>query len=67
MCGLSDPIQRSAPCSYHAGCRFSRSLSLVVLMLYITDITGSALAVALLLLVGDFAPSLFAPLGRGDQ
>ena len=38
------------------------SLSLVALMLYVADTTGEALAVALLLLVGDFAPSLLSPL-----
>ena len=37
------------------------SLSLVALMLYVADTTGAALAVALLLLVGDFAPSLLGP------
>ncbi|MDQ3988410.1 MAG: MFS transporter [Actinomycetota bacterium] len=37
------------------------SLSLVALMLYVADTTGEALAVALLLLVGDFAPSLLGP------
>ncbi|MEV6651206.1 MFS transporter [Streptomyces sp. NPDC051219] len=38
------------------------SLSLVALMLYVADSTGQALAVALLLLVGDFAPALLGPL-----
>nr|CEL15465.1 transporter, putative [Kibdelosporangium sp. MJ126-NF4]CTQ92133.1 transporter, putative [Kibdelosporangium sp. MJ126-NF4] len=38
------------------------SLSLVALMLHVAGTTGEALAVALLLLVGDFAPSLLAPL-----
>ncbi|HEV7828258.1 MAG TPA: hypothetical protein VGP04_05285 [Pseudonocardiaceae bacterium] len=38
------------------------SLSLVALMLYVADATGAALAVALLLLVGDFAPALLVPL-----
>ncbi|WP_455358711.1 MFS transporter [Streptomyces sp. SYSU K21746] len=38
------------------------SLSLVTLMLYVADSTGQALAVALLLLVGDFAPALLGPL-----
>lgn len=38
------------------------SLSLVALMLYVADATGQALAVALLLLVGDFAPALLGPL-----
>jgi MFS family permease len=38
------------------------SLSLVALMLHVADTTGQALAVALLLLVGDFAPSLLSPL-----
>ncbi|WP_218020921.1 MFS transporter [Nocardia crassostreae] len=37
------------------------SLSLVALMLYVADHTGQALAVALLLLVGDFAPALLGP------
>lgn len=37
------------------------SLSLVALMLYLHDTTGRALAVALLLLAGDFAPSLLSP------
>ncbi|MFG2001114.1 MFS transporter [Spirillospora sp. NPDC048911] len=38
------------------------SLSLVALMVYVADTTGQALAVALLLLVGDFAPALLGPL-----
>lgn len=38
------------------------SLSLVALMLYVADETGQALAVAVLLLVGDFAPALLGPL-----
>jgi MFS family permease len=38
------------------------SLSLVALMLYVAESTGQALAVALLLLVGDFAPALLGPL-----
>jgi MFS family permease len=38
------------------------SLSLVALMLLVADRAGDALAVALLLLVGDFAPSLLGPL-----
>ncbi len=38
------------------------SLSLVALMLYTATTTGEARAVALLLLVGDFAPSLLSPL-----
>jgi MFS family permease len=38
------------------------SLSLVALMLYVADTTGQAIAVSLLLLVGDFVPSLLAPL-----
>jgi len=38
------------------------SLSLVALMLLVADRAGDALAVALLLLVGDFAPALFGPL-----
>jgi MFS family permease len=38
------------------------SLSLVALMLHVATTTGQALAVALLLLAGDFAPSLLAPL-----
>ncbi|MCA1655355.1 MAG: MFS transporter [Pseudonocardiaceae bacterium] len=37
------------------------SLSLVALMLLVADRAGDALAVALLLLVGDFAPSLLSP------
>src|SRR5918997_1329137 len=37
------------------------SLSLVALMLYTANTTGQALAVALLLLVGDLAPSLLGP------
>lgn len=37
------------------------SLGLVALMLYVAESTGEALAVALLLLVGDFAPSLLGP------
>lgn len=38
------------------------SLGLVALMLYMAESTGQALAVALLLLVGDFAPGLLGPL-----
>ncbi|WP_083459117.1 MFS transporter [Jiangella muralis] len=38
------------------------SLSLVALMLHVADTAGQALAVALLLLVGDLAPALFSPL-----
>lgn len=38
------------------------SLSLVALMLYVADTTGEALAVAMLLLVGDFAPALLGPI-----
>ncbi|GAA2590743.1 MFS transporter [Actinomadura fulvescens] len=38
------------------------SLSLVALMVHVADTTGQALAVALLLLVGDFAPALLGPL-----
>ncbi|RLP97893.1 MFS transporter [Micromonospora sp. CV4] len=37
------------------------SLSLVALMLHVADTTGQALAISLLLLVGDFAPSLLGP------
>jgi MFS family permease len=38
------------------------SLSLVALVLHVAATTGHALAVAALLLVGDFAPSLLSPL-----
>jgi MFS family permease len=38
------------------------SLGLVALMLHVADTTGQALAVALLLLAGDFAPALGGPL-----
>ena len=38
------------------------SLSLVALMLHVAQTTGQALAVAALLLAGDFAPALLAPL-----
>jgi MFS family permease len=38
------------------------ALSLVALMVHVADSTGQALAVSVLLLVGDFAPSLFGPL-----
>ena len=38
------------------------SLSLVALMLHVAGSTGQALAVSLLLLVGDFAPALLGPL-----
>lgn len=38
------------------------SVSLVALMLYVAEGAGEALAVSLLLLVGDFAPALFSPL-----
>lgn len=37
------------------------SLGLVTLLLYVADTTGQALAVAMLLLVGDFAPALLGP------
>ncbi|MFS8099640.1 MFS transporter [Lentzea alba] len=36
-------------------------LSLVVLMLHVESVAGKAIAVAALLLVGDFAPSLLSP------
>ncbi len=38
------------------------ALSLVALMLHVAETTGQALAVAILLLVGDFAPALLSPL-----
>ncbi|MCP2168582.1 MFS transporter [Goodfellowiella coeruleoviolacea] len=38
------------------------SLSMVALMLHVANTTGQGLAVALLLLVGDFVPSLISPL-----
>ncbi|WP_280356245.1 MFS transporter [Nocardia otitidiscaviarum] len=38
------------------------SMSLVALMLHVAHTTGQGLAVALLLLVGDFVPSLLSPL-----
>jgi MFS family permease len=38
------------------------SLSLVALMLHVAQTTGQALAVAALLLAGDFVPALFSPL-----
>ncbi|GHH27825.1 MFS transporter [Lentzea cavernae] len=38
------------------------SLSMVALMLHVANSTGQAIAVALLLLAGDFVPSLIAPL-----
>jgi MFS family permease len=38
------------------------SLGLVALMLHVAETTGQALAVAVLLLAGDFAPALFGPL-----
>ena len=37
------------------------SLGLVALLLYVADATGQGTAVALLLLVGDFAPALLGP------
>ncbi|MGC4877777.1 hypothetical protein ACLQ26_16150 [Micromonospora sp. DT43] len=37
------------------------SLSLVALMFHVAETTGKALAVSLLLLVGDLAPSLLGP------
>jgi len=38
------------------------SLGLVALMLHVAGTTGQALAVAALLLAGDFAPALLGPL-----
>jgi MFS family permease len=38
------------------------SVSLVALMLYVANSVGQALAIALLLLVGDFTPSLVSPI-----
>jgi MFS family permease len=38
------------------------SMGLVALLLYVAERTGSALAVALLMLVGDFAPQLLSPI-----
>ena len=43
------------------------SLSLVALMLHVAATTGQALAVALLLLAGDFAPALLGPLARDSE
>ena len=40
---------------------FGDSLGLVALVLHVADATGRASAVALLLLVGDFAPALLGP------
>ena len=40
------------------------SLGLVALMLHVAETTGEALAVALLLLAGDFVPALYEPAGR---
>jgi len=40
---------------------FGDSLSLVALTLFVADSAGAAFAVAALLLVGDFAPSLLGP------
>ncbi|MGH3679248.1 MAG: MFS transporter [Natronosporangium sp.] len=37
------------------------SISLVALMLYVADSTGQAIAVSILLLVGDFFPALLGP------
>ena len=44
-------------CSY-----LGDALLLVILLLHLADTTGQALSVALLLLVGDFAPALLGPL-----
>ncbi|MFI6908266.1 MFS transporter [Nonomuraea sp. NPDC050394] len=38
------------------------ALSLVALMLHVAETTGQAIAVSLLLLVGDFVPSLLSPI-----
>ncbi|WP_203906441.1 MFS transporter [Rhizocola hellebori] len=38
------------------------SVGLVALLLYVANDTGSALAVAMLMLVGDFAPQLLSPI-----
>lgn len=38
------------------------AISLVALMLFVADSTGQAIAVSVLLLVGDFAPALLGPL-----
>lgn len=38
------------------------SMGLVALMLFVADTTGQAIAVSLLLLVGDFAPALLGPI-----
>lgn len=38
------------------------SVSLVALMIYVADTVGQAIAIAVLLLVGDFAPSLLSPI-----
>lgn len=45
------------------------SVSLVALMLHVADTAGQALAIALLLLVGDLAPALLSPLAGaiGDR
>jgi MFS family permease len=43
-------------------CVAGDSVSLVALMLHVADTAGQAIAVSVLLLVGDFVPSLFGPL-----
>ena len=58
---LTSPRYRSLwsarTCSY-----LGDSLLLVILVLHLAEATGQALSVALLLLVGDFAPALLGPL-----
>ncbi|HEY5787620.1 MAG TPA: MFS transporter, partial [Microlunatus sp.] len=58
---LASPGYRSLwsarTCSY-----LGDALLLVILLLHLADTTGQALSVALLLLVGDFAPALLGPL-----
>jgi MFS family permease len=59
------PLRRNRPFwrlwSAHSISFVGGSISLVALMLHTAESTGAALAVALLLLIGDFAPSLLSP------
>jgi MFS family permease len=49
-------------CTSRAVSMFGDSMRLVALLLYVAEDTGQPLAVAALLLAGDFAPALLAPL-----
>jgi MFS family permease len=66
LCGVLTLIRTNrdfgALCTARTVSFLGDTLSLVALLLYVADITGQALAVAALLLVGDVLPALLGPL-----